>query len=237
MVRALVLLIALSVALDYSKFLFFDRQAIDWIGNYLMFSAVVQSLIWTLVAIVCHRVMLDDPDQPTMLGGLSLGFRQIRYIGYAIVVGLPTFVYMIILVTVIWDYFGFEELSLKDLYLRELISLAIYLPMLCLAARFSLVLPAAAMQERMSFKNAWLETRGNGLRLTAILAAFPVFYSFVFPLLSKYFPLEGYARMEFFRIIKLSIGIFCVAALSRSYHWFMNNDLGLDESPGNAETT
>jgi hypothetical protein len=58
--------------------------------HFVYLLSFLMSIAWALIEISCHRVFLDDPDQPSGVGSILWGSRQWSYIGAAIVAYLPT---------------------------------------------------------------------------------------------------------------------------------------------------
>ncbi len=188
----------------------------------------LQVPLWCLLAVSCHRVLLDDPDQPTVVDGVWLGRRQLRYLLLAVIVSIPLMIYGAALPLLIFPRFDLSNPSIGSGYLREAAELALLVPLQYVSSRFSLALPAAALREPMSLAQAWSESSGNGLRLTVILLAAPTVVSLLYPLISIETLGSTMAYGVLITATNIMIGVFSIAALSYSYNWFMNDGLGID---------
>lgn len=183
--------------------------------------------LWCLLAVSCHRVLLDDPDQPTVGDGVWLGLRQLHYLFLALVVGIPLVVYGAALPLLVFPRFDLTNPGIFAGYAREALELCLLIPLQYISSRFSLVLPAAALQEPMSLGQAWSETKGNGWRLTAILLAAPVTLSLLYPLFGRLFSESTVLNSTYNTVTNILAGIFSIAVLSYSYRWFMSHGPGI----------
>ncbi len=121
---------------------------------FLFLFSLLQVLLWTLIAVSCHRVFLDDPDQPSPLSALWLGLRQIRYISRAIVVATPLVVYSFAYTSLALEWLDITGADELPKYGSYAIGWGLLIPMQYVSSRISLVLPAAALQQPMSFAQA-----------------------------------------------------------------------------------
>ncbi|MGE0698537.1 MAG: hypothetical protein AB7O57_05525 [Hyphomicrobiaceae bacterium] len=138
-----------------------------WVPTIVMVIAML--LAGPAVFVGWHRGIQTGqrPAQPILIDGAVWG-----YIGYSILIGLALLLSMglvVLLVTVtagITTGLGDGPMSLERLAaLRPFLPLAI-LPYYLLLSRFSLVLPAVAVQQPMSLADSFRRTRGNTWRLT-----------------------------------------------------------------------
>ena len=200
------------------------------IANYFLAISLVSALIWGLLAVACHRVLLNDPQPPTLFNGIWLGRRQVRYLIRAAILGFPIGFSMGVLLVFYQAFFVLyvqtDDSEIPSTYISTLASQVIVLPLHYLIARFSLVLPATALGQPMTFGQSWAETSGNGWRLTCILISAPFVASFLYPIFSTDNPSFFWPSYIASNVITLVAAVIAIAALSKSYDWFMNNDLG-----------
>ncbi len=125
-----------------------------------------------LLGVNCHRVVLLGPDSVSHPWGLSFGRREVQYLFMVILVGAVTTLPMIgitSLATFVLIRTGWPAVSLVSVFALPV--------MIWVQSRLLLILPAAALDERLSLRTGWEKTRGHGLRLMAILmlASAPTF--------------------------------------------------------------
>lgn len=187
----------------------------------------LQIPLWCLLAVSCHRVLLDDSDQPTVLDGVWLGRRQLRYLLLALIVAIPFMIYGAALPLLVFPRFDLSSGGIGQGYVKGAVELALLVPFQYISARFSLALPAAALQEPMSLLQAWSKSKGNGLRLTVAFLAAPTLMSLIHPLIGNDTFGSTIVYGVFITGTNILVGVFSIAVLSFSYYWFMNNGLGI----------
>ncbi len=181
----------------------------------ILFSAV----LWALLAIQTHRVLLRDSVEPKMIDGIWIGGRQLKYMLKAIVVTIPLILYYVSIGTsgYLWpEWAGSEELRWTA---SIAINWVILVPCQYMASRISLVLPAAAIDRPMAFRQAWSLTKGNGWRLTAALLAIPAITQFLAIVDYLLLPDTGLLGEIVWLLVSLVSGVLVVGALSYSYEW------------------
>lgn len=160
----------------------------------------------TLMAVAVHRSVLLGPD--SLVNGWSLYWseRETSFLTWLVILG-------------IWLSITVFAFSVAALMLQEswLISLAVYVFYLWVQGRFSMVLPATAVDRRMHLSQSWYLTSGNDLQLIVVLG-FPILvmvglFRLIFMLHSAY----GYV------ILAYAVSLFTmaveVAVLSLSYRF------------------
>jgi hypothetical protein len=129
-------------------------------------SGLISGVALSLIAVSCHRIVLLGETSLPSTWGLYWSTRELGYIGRAFVLGflsrLPTILAGAIL------FF----LSRRPL-LSE-ISLVTWLAVAYPISRLSLVLPAMAIDQRVTFAESWQLSSGNGWRLAVVLLAAPL---------------------------------------------------------------
>lgn len=184
---------------------------------YYLGPIISEFLLYFIVAIMairCHRVFLLPAEtkkkEITRFHWLSC---EIKYFFYAVIVFLfsmlgfiPSFVLSIV------------APSLSNDWVVNVLSL----PFIYILSRLSLVLPDIALGKKPSLFSAWENSRGQSLRLSAVMVVF---------LFAVYAPL-----LELARNLSVNIGsmlpvyllvtifsVFDVCALSLSYQWITEN--------------
>ena len=188
----------------------------------ILLLASLACILWALLAVSCHRVLLEDESAPTVLDGVRLGRRQIKYILMTLVVVSPIFIWGVLnqIVGRLWNaYTGDDDIS----PLLELAFEWVFLiPTQYFSSRIALTLPAAALQRPLSFARAWSLSKGNGWRITAVLLAGPAVVDVVYLLVDS--TLSAYPILDaiFWTFFSLLIGIYVIGALSFTYKWITN---------------
>ena len=226
LLQALALPSGLIAAVSIVNWILISSQEIE-LMRYVFAVSLLQFPLYACLAVSCHRVMLDDPNQPTVGDGVWPGARQLHYLVLACIVSIPLVIHGAALPFLVFPRFDPSNSSIASEYLKQAYIFGLLVPLQYVTSRFSLALPAAALCERMSLLQAWRESRGNGWRLTAVLLAAPIVYKVLLPLIDK--DLFGHLVVYgvFISIVQIAMGIFAIAALSYSYQWFMNDGLGI----------
>ena len=227
LIRALALPSVLVAAVSSVIWFLISFPRIEFI-HYVPALSFLQIPLWGLLAVSCHRVLLDDPDQPTAIDGVWLGVRQLRYILLALIVGIPLFVQGAALPILIFPRFDLSDTDIASEYLMQAYIIGLLIPLQYVSSRFALALPAAALREPMSLVQAWSESKGNGWRLTAIVLAAPISLRLLLPLIDGDALGHQMVYGIFMTVTQIVVGIFSIAGLSYSYYWFMNDGLGTE---------
>ena len=172
--------------------------------------SLMQCVFWALLAVSCHRVLLEDLDEPSFLDGIWIGLRQLRYMFFAVVVAIP-----ITAGSFVFGAFVLPRTSLDTPdYVVLLYGWLLLIPLQYLSSRFSLTLPAAALRRRMSLAQSWAQSKGNGWRITTVLLVAPVVASLSFPALELVFGAGSLAYALLRTVAYLVAGIAAIAGLS-----------------------
>lgn len=128
-----------------------------------------------LFAVACHRIVLLGEDSLFNRWGLYWTAREMRFIGWSILVGLLLFLVLMLTFPIVWAVV--ELAAAADMPIEwlgegaaEVLGWAIYAPTAYLMSRICLVLPATAVDQRPRLGDAWRLSRGNGWRLAIALA-------------------------------------------------------------------
>lgn len=142
---------------------------------------VAQGFLMTLAAISCHRVILIGAESVPPLGTAGTSARDWRFIGTATALFLVTNLLLQVSTVAIFIPLGLIRASSTPL--DPDVTLAIgriaALPALYVTCRLSICLPAAAIDQPLSAKQAWAGTRGYGMRLLLLIAVVPWLFHFV----------------------------------------------------------
>ena len=170
---------------------------------------------FTIFAVICHRLALLPPFRRFAVSPAAAVRLVLRFFGWLVVLGI---------------LFGTIDSALANLlevifvniagdqYAREAEHWSYYaatLPASYLPARFSMVLPATAIDEKVDLRWSWERTRGNGWRLVVIIGLLPWALASIMQALSY----EGMSLISVFAwcVVSAFLGIVEVVALSLSF--------------------
>lgn len=154
---------------------------IFWRGQVTALSAALQLLLalwwagwFTLFAITCHRLALLGPDGVPPFGHLRMGQRELGFLGrlLALTVAVPILAFVgvyLILATLFPDV----RMGVESTGISPWLGWAVFLAVIYFLGRWSLVFPAAAMDQPISFATAWAYSRENGWRLAVLVGFIP----------------------------------------------------------------
>lgn len=132
---------------------------------------LAQGTLMTLAALSCHRIILLGPDSVPRLGASGTTTRDWRFIATAIVLFImvnlllqpPTFAIFIAL-----GLFA-PNFAPPGSDMAMTLGRLAALPALYVVSRYSICLPAAAVERPLAPKQAWQLTRGYGWRLVLLI--------------------------------------------------------------------
>lgn len=179
MVRALLIPAVAVSLLKYSPYLmqwissdprFYGHALFGWL------SFLLQTAIYALCAITCHRLALIGDSAVPDYGLRTWTKREWRYLGWALVIliiwMLYSFVINSILISIIIRVVeaGAEAESFQTTgyWIAPL-----YIPLLYILSRLSVLYPAIAVDRQVNAQWAWQLTVDNGWRLTVVVGLLP----------------------------------------------------------------
>ncbi len=155
----------LSLALPGIAVLAILRTLTNLFGTGGLVNPAASIAAWVLFAVAWHRSYLVPNEVTTVRAALRWGRRQTRFFLLAVGVG----VLVVIVPTVPINIIGTSLFVSLFGEAWQMLLLAIYLSMLLIYARLSLLFPSIAVDHRMSFSECWRFTRGNSWRLALII--------------------------------------------------------------------
>jgi hypothetical protein len=189
---------------------------VDW-GLY-----AVYTLLFSVFAVVCHRLVLFGPSPETIAPRLRWGLRESRFLGWGIGVWLIFSVTRLVSLTLIVNVFYSLSSLVSDGASRDhdhtVFRSADYISYVIGAyalARVALVLPATAVDDKLGLRGAWRLSARNGWRLAIIVSLLPFVLSYALDLVSR----ENATVVEVILITLLSLITLMlgIIALSLSY--------------------
>lgn len=172
-----VLLIPLVVLTLLSTYLYYREDELSLL-HYLPIG-IIQLLFFSIFAITCHRLVIIGDESVPRFGISKWTPRETRFVGWSIGLGL-----LLILIGSISGAIVFMVVEvLFDDYMNELdnhfLTIAVMLPAAYLIAKFSLVYPATAIDERPDMQWSWDITRNNGWRVTIVVWLLPLVFGYL----------------------------------------------------------
>lgn len=182
---------------------------IAWIAERLGSGEVLGTIaalpFYALFAVSCHRVIiLGDRSLPNPYG-LFWSYRETRFLGWLLVLGFLAIV------------FSIPALVLAFLVPSNLAGIALFLVSTYFGVRFSLVLPATAVDDSPSLSDSWNSTSGNGVVLllavsVPLVVTSAIFFVFDAAFAGKqgYFYFLPYLLVSYI-LLAVEIGVISVA--------------------------
>ena len=160
-----------------------------WGAMLVFYIVLLITGIW--IAVAWHRYVLLN-EEPTSVIPAFRGDRMLAYFGYSLLIGL-------IMIPIVFILFFVASIIVVPLFMSGgpnmfgliVMALVVYVPIIVVVYRLSVVLPAAALEENLGIGGAWEQTKGTTgtmlvLAITTVLCYMiinlPVF--FVFPIAS-----------------------------------------------------
>lgn len=146
-------------------------------------------LVYVLFAVICHRMVLLGGASVPEYGVSGVSGRELRFalgilkVVFAAFLGWA-FLYVIIIQFPVWIIHALHGDGSGDSgKFKDQLGWVMYLVQFYFFARFSLILPAIAVDGQPTLKWAWQISRGNGLRLMLVLGLLPLLVQLPFYLL------------------------------------------------------
>jgi len=193
----------------------YGDQLADPFSSWNVAAWLIQAIILSIFAVAWHRFVLLGPSIPRTKLGIDVTRREIVFIAYAFIIGV-----------ILWGPYLIGLIRRPPSFDWLTIALLLWpVYILPVVARLSLVFPAAAIERRISFSQAWTMTRGSAWRLTGVLflcgLPFSILYQLVFPLLLDAAGGTLWVLLvEMAQLILICLHIAVAAAvLSLTYRW------------------
>jgi hypothetical protein len=200
-------------------------EMMSWV-TYAIYGAA-----FTIFAVSCHRLVLLGPSPDTLVPRLRWGLRESKFFAWLVLFVLLFFGVRLTLLLVSMNLLTLSLYSagvepsrfLSVAWFRGFDYLS-YAITFYLTARFSLILPATAIDAKVGLRWAWKQSARNGLRLALIVGALPWVLTYAVSFATP----EDPALPELIIAVILTVFalMFEIVALSLSYH-----DLSAQSAP------
>ena len=185
-------------------------------GLVFLFLAVLTA---TMAVVGCHRIFLMDEKDIMATATVRWDERESRFLGWWIGIGiLASLVILPLMLALMPLYNSFVE---YNELMTELLMAVLILPVYYFISRWSLLLPATAVDTRHDLSWSWKISRGNGLRLTVLIGVIPFLTSMAFDLLPES---ESVIQMSLLGSVWLVVAVFEICLLSLSYQWLIKHN-------------
>lgn len=132
-----------------------------------------------IFAVACHRLVLLGPSPTTLAVRLTLGLREIRFIVWLALIGvIYALVYFLSVLGILNSLLlgetitGAHASKMGQAHINAAQYVALVVATFVFA-RFSLILPAVALDQKVSLHWAWQRSEHNGWRLAVTIGVFP----------------------------------------------------------------
>ncbi len=122
---------------------------------------VLKSLVYAQFVVSCHRLILLGGNSIPKFGIIIPRKREFRYWGWTLGFGFIIAIGGAILIYLL-DFIGVDHKGIGIIL--------VCIPVFYVIARWTLILPAVAVDQRASLKWAWEQSKSNGFRILALLA-------------------------------------------------------------------
>jgi hypothetical protein len=185
------------------------------------FAAAI-AVVFTMFAVTCHRIVLLNETKVPRYGIYPWTPREMRFFGWTIV----GYIYFFIITMLFVLLSGLVSAATGTLQSLSVILYLALLPGTYVFARFSVLLPATAVDEHRDLKWAWDITSGNGWRLVVIVVLLPLLSGAVV----GFFEVERYPIVEFLiNLLSYALVAIEIATLSVSFR-FLAEKFSVDEA-------
>ena len=183
-----------------------------------------------LMAVVgCHRTFLMSPEDVNNTRAIRWTGREMRFLGWWVAIGVITCIiaipFAMVEMPIIRNLLEYEA---KYKFYFYLILILVNLPIYYFIARWSLILPAAAIDKRnLSLFWAWDLSKDNGLRLLVLIGLIPLLAELIFNL---FIPNSASLIFTYFiNLLWFVISVMEIGLLSLSYAYLSKAKLTTKE--------
>jgi hypothetical protein len=185
-----------------------------------LLSEGLQSILFALIAVPCHRIVLLGPNSVPAKVHLGWSNRETRFVIWLILFNLTLrlawFAFVLPIGFVIGNAAQFVAVF-DPVTASYLISYSGPLGALLLVyyiyARLSLVFPSIAIDAPQTLPAAWSLSRGNGWRLVAMMT---IFY-FIYYIFWRLFPIDNIVLLVSFMMLGYLLFVLAIIAWSLAY--------------------
>ena len=153
-------------------------KPVHWLANYILLFLYL--LAFAYFAVACHRLILVKEKGHNSYNTI----RVLRFTKWILIIYGFSFILEMILLTIIINILPVTEvidiskvgITAQGFNLTEITSHIrdfLYLPLMYMVGRFSLIFPATAVDLNASLKWSWSATRDNGLNILFVVGLLP----------------------------------------------------------------
>lgn len=176
----------------------------------------------TMAVVGCHRVFLMDENSVRSMQIIRWTLRESEFLWRWIKINVVAFLAVLpFFLIIVFPLLHFGESWTNDTYIFPLLIIVVIgVPFYYALSRWSLLLPATAIDQGFDISEAWKLSQGNGFQLTVLIGVIPSMTSIILQLLPLYestiYSILVYVLWHI--IVVIEIGI-----LSISYKWIADH--------------
>jgi hypothetical protein len=215
LIQALALPIVLMLLLENVIPLSYPEEP-GLMGNIVMWTVFIASYIpYGLFIMTCHRIFLLGDDSVPRYGIWQFSYRELQFFGWLIAMYAMYFLTFTPMFVVNWVTIQIPDVDWLR-FMSTPLSLGVAFYAMYVLARFSVLVPAAALEHRPTIKGAWRLTRGEGIRLFVLVILLPIILN---ALINRLPISEGYQAISYilYNLLWMIVLCFEVAMLSLAY--------------------
>lgn len=187
-----------------------------------VFISILLALTGVLAAVSCHQIFLLTPEEVAQIKPTRWGSSEWKFLGRSIVLGILTSFMAMPVFGLVFGLSGVESsFFVEHEVLSGLLQMLILAPIYYFAARWSLILPDAALDGERNITWAWDVTKGNGLQLFVLIGAVPLAVNLVSVVLLGFFE-WGIVLVLLSNLLWIVAAPVEICLLSLSYQWILD---------------
>jgi len=216
----LIVVLAITAVNHFFQYDSVENSSLPFWGSFALIA--IMFVATSVMAIVgCHRTFLMDPKEVTETKPIRWGGREMRFVGWWIVIVLCAALTAIPLIMVLTPFFlPLNNSSSENFFLSRWIRILIGLPPSYFISRWSLLLPAVATDKRYNLPWSWFLSKGNGIRLTVLVGLLPFVTDSLFELMPTF---DSLLYSLFTGVVWIVVAVIEIGLLSLSYQYLSQN--------------
>lgn len=212
-----------------------------YLGNFWFLSDTPRSLgmllqipnflIFSFFAVACHRSILLGEHSVSRFGIPGWPSREFRFFGWLIFIYVIGGMFWFVAIEVVERFVGFLQTFLgeewNELRVRLFGQTIIFFPWTTLGlipcgyliGRLSLLLPAIAVDDQVSLRSAWSQSKRNGWRMALLVGWMPILFHLLELTLAAYFHRDIGNRFSSYSL-GIYVGVFAASEAFLRYAFF-----------------
>lgn len=191
------------------------RQSLG--GYFYTLSGFISAMVYVLIAVFTHRIILIGTYQKSITHIFSWGWRETKFLLYTYGV------YLIALLPLLMFFWFMEEQDGFNgkLPVGTILLIVLLIIYAWVVSRFSLVLPAVAIDKPLSLIESWRLTSKYHLQICVAVFVVPILISIVINFMISKVPFLGFVEYIFSSLVT----VYTVALLSVAYEMAVKDEM------------